>query len=140
MRKQEKLLNAQRQQHFEATEALKEELQSRVKTLQAQLDEERRQNEENLMAHLAGWSDKEKKMVQMQMKLQQELEVLQQTKTDLEKENDRLMIQRTELDDHLDAKEDLIATLEESLEEAKFQVKALTERLNQDGEKHKTEV
>ena len=47
---------------------------------------------------------------------------------------------KRELDDQLEAKEDLVASLEESLEEAKYQIKALTERLNEDGEKYQTEV
>lgn len=40
----------------------------------------------------------------------------------------------------MEAKEDLIATLEESLEEAKFQVKTLCDQLNKDGEKYQSEV
>ena len=38
----------------------------------------------------------------------------------------------------MEAKEDLIVTLEDSLEEAKFHIKNLCERLNEDGEKYQT--
>ena len=42
---------------------------------------------------------------------------------ELQKVQDRYSITKQEQDDDIEAKEDLIATLEESLEEAKYQVK-----------------
>ena len=61
-------------------------------------------------------------------------------KNELEKQVDRLNIKMQDLNLQLEAKEDLIATLEESLEESKFQIKCLSTKLNIDGEKYQSEV
>ena len=59
---------------------------------------------------------------------------------ELQKVQDRYSITKQELDDDVEAKEDLIVTLEESLEEAQFQIKTLYEQLNEDGVKFQYEV
>lgn len=62
-------------------------------------------------------------MMQQQLKQEQEIENLTTRNNELQKVQDRYSITKQEQADDIEAKEDLIATLEESLEEAKYQVK-----------------
>ena len=62
-------------------------------------------------------------MMQQLLKQEQEIENLTTRNNELQKVQDRYSITKQEQADDIEAKEDLIATLEESLEEAKYQVK-----------------
>ena len=74
------------------------------------------------------------------MKQTKELETLQQRVNELEKEKVRAGIGKEDMQDQLDAREDLIAQLEERVEEQNLQIKMLMEQLNETGEKHQTEL
>ena len=45
-----------------------------------------------------------------------------------------------ELQDQIEAKDDLIGELEDNLEQSKFQVQTILSKINEDGEKHQMEV
>ena len=93
---------------------------AKLEKLQMTLDEERTEFQNNLALRITGWSEKETSMIQIQMKQQKEIDRLNSKTTEIQKESDRLIISKQELENQLESKDDLVATLEESFEQAKF--------------------